>query len=176
MAASPNPLNSTFAGCRGRAVTGSARFSLWFFSCTRDYLFLAVPSPRLMSRAAAALPFAFAEGRRHGGHWPAPRQRGPRGSRALGTGWLLSGRAASAAAAQRPGLEAAPAGPGSEQPAEGKAVPGPAGPGAPRLSSPSFIPLRPPLIQKGIVTRCEHGGSRGSELSTGVISPRPLSL
>lgn len=58
MAASPNPLNSTFAGCRGRAVTGSVRFSLWFFSCTRDYLFLAVPSPRLTSRAAAALPFA----------------------------------------------------------------------------------------------------------------------
>lgn len=51
---SPNLLNSTFLGYRGQAITGSVRFSLWFFSCMSHYLFFPIPSLRLIIQAAAA--------------------------------------------------------------------------------------------------------------------------
>lgn len=53
VATSPYLFNSTFLGSRGQAITGSVRFSLWFFSCMSHYLFFPVPSLRLIFQAAA---------------------------------------------------------------------------------------------------------------------------
>lgn len=54
VATSPNLLNSTFLGYRGQVITGSVRFSLWFFSCISHYLFFPIRSLRLIFQAAAA--------------------------------------------------------------------------------------------------------------------------